>query len=115
MPELKQQECEACRADAPKVSEEEARELRKEIPEWELAGNKGERRLQRAFNFDDFAQALAFTNKVGELAEQQGHHPELLTGYGHVQVTWYTHKINGLHRNDFIMAAKTDDLYKEVK
>jgi 4a-hydroxytetrahydrobiopterin dehydratase len=111
MSQLTEQKCEACRADAPKVSEGEAAELQKEIPDWQVVQSDGLPQLQREFSFDDFAQALAFTNKVGELAEEEQHHPELLTGWGQVQVTWYTHKIRGLHRNDFIMAAKTDELY----
>ena len=71
----------------------------------------GVRRLERVFAFKDFAQALAFTNQVGELAEAEGHHPAILTEWGRVTVTWWTHKINGLHRNDFIMAAKTEAVY----
>ena len=70
----------------------------------------GIRRLERVFRLKDFAQALAFTNKVGAIAEAEGHHPALLTQWGSVTVTWWTHKIRGLHRNDFIMAAKTDRL-----
>ena len=71
----------------------------------------GIKRLRRVFAFDDFAQALEFTKKVGELAEEEGHHPALLTEWGGTTVTWWTHKITGLHRNDFIMAAKTNELY----
>jgi 4a-hydroxytetrahydrobiopterin dehydratase len=63
--------------------------------------------------YKNFVEALHFTNKVGELAETEGHHPSLLTEWGKVTVTWWTHKINGLHRNDFIMAAKTDELYAQ--
>jgi 4a-hydroxytetrahydrobiopterin dehydratase len=72
----------------------------------------GIQRLRRAFSFGDFAQALEFTKKVGELAEEERHHPALLTEWGRTTVTSWTHKINGLHRNDFIMAAKTDELYQ---
>ena len=68
--------------------------------------------IELVFSVDDFAQALEFTNKVGELAEEEGHHPALLTEWGRTTVTWWTHKIRGLHRNDFIMAAKTDELYQ---
>jgi 4a-hydroxytetrahydrobiopterin dehydratase len=70
-------------------------------------------RLERAFGFPTFADALAFTNRVGTLAEAEGHHPALLTEWGRVTVTWWTHKIRGLHRNDFIMAAKTDALFTQ--
>lgn len=86
-------------------------ELRARAPEWWLVEREGIKRLERAFGFDDFAQARAFTNEVGERAEEEGHHPALLTEWGRVTVTWWTHKIGGLHRNDFIMAAKTDELF----
>lgn len=69
--------------------------------------------LERTFRFKNFAQALAFTNRVGELAESEGHHPQLLTEWGKVKVSWWTHIIRGLHQNDFIMAAKTDLLVIE--
>jgi 4a-hydroxytetrahydrobiopterin dehydratase len=65
-------------------------------------------RLERVFEFPDFARALTFTNRVGALAEAEGHHPALLTEWGKVTVTWWTHAIRGLHRNDFVMAARTD-------
>ena len=109
---LKQQSCEACRKGAPRISEQEARELRPQVPDWKQIEEDGEERLQRQFSFKNFAEALAFTNQVGDLAEDEGHHPALLTEYGKVTVTWWTHKIGGLHRNDFICAAKTDDLYR---
>ncbi|MCH2556234.1 MAG: 4a-hydroxytetrahydrobiopterin dehydratase [Alcanivorax sp.] len=109
---LQQQRCEACRADAPRITEQEARELRPQIPDWKQIEENGEERLQRQFSFKNFAEALTFTNGVGDLAEAEGHHPALLTEYGKVTVTWWTHKIGGLHRNDFICAAKTDDLYE---
>jgi 4a-hydroxytetrahydrobiopterin dehydratase len=68
-------------------------------------------RLERVFKFKNFAQALAFTNQVGALAEAEDHHPAILTEWGKVTVSWWTHKIKGLHQNDFIMAARTDGLY----
>ena len=68
-------------------------------------------KLARTFRFGNFGEALAFTAAVGELAEQEGHHPRIVTEWGRVAVTWWTHKIRGLHRNDFIMAAKTDQLF----
>jgi 4a-hydroxytetrahydrobiopterin dehydratase len=103
--------CVACRRDAPTVTDEEVAELHPHVPDWELGEIDGVKRLSRAFTFDDFAKALAFTNAVGTLAEEQGHHPALLTEWGRTTVSWWTHKIKGLHRNDFIMAAKTDELY----
>ena len=102
--------CVACRRDAPTVTDAELRELHAGVPEWEVVELEGIRRLRRVFSFRDFAEALEFTNSVGELAEEEGHHPALLTEWGGTTVTWWTHKIKGLHRNDFIMAAKTDVL-----
>ena len=110
MSELTAERCVACRRDAPTVTDAELAELRPEIPGWDLVDVDGVRRLQRVFRFDDFAQALAFTDSVGALAEAEGHHPALLTEWGRVTVSWWTHKIKGLHRNDFVMAAKTDAL-----
>ncbi|MBI3740755.1 MAG: 4a-hydroxytetrahydrobiopterin dehydratase, partial [Chloroflexi bacterium] len=69
------------------------------------------KRLERVFKFKNFADALAFTNKIGAMAEEEGHHPVIITDWGRVTVTWWTHKIKGLHQNDFIAAAKTDRLY----
>ena len=108
MDELAQMKCEVCRVGAPTVTDEEIREYRAQVPEWVVVEREGIKRLERAFKFRDFAQALAFTNRVGGLAEAEGHHPAILTEWGKVTVTWWTHKIKGLHRNDFIMAARTD-------
>jgi 4a-hydroxytetrahydrobiopterin dehydratase len=108
---LTQEKCEACRADAPKVSDEELAELIRAIPDWNIEVRDGVMQLEKSFSFKSFADALAFTNRVGELAETEGHHPSLLTEWGKTTVTWWSHKIKGLHRNDFIMSAKTDQLY----
>ncbi len=85
---------------------------RQQIPEWEIVEVNGVKRLQRAYKFKNFERALAFTNQVGDLAEEQDHHPLLQTEWGKVTVNWWTHKVNGLHRNDFIMAAKSDEVYQ---
>ncbi len=114
MSSLASERCVACRRDAPRVTEAELVELRHEVPDWDVAERDGIRRLERVFRFPDFAAALAFTNRVGALAEAAGHHPALLTEWGRVTVTWWTHKIRGLHRNDFIMAAKTDQLARPL-
>ena len=111
--ELLRMKCVACRGDEPTVTEAERAEYQPFLPNWKIVETAGVRRLERMFVFKDYAQALAFTNKVGELAEAEGHHPAILTEWGRVTVTWWTHKINGLHRNDFIMAAKTDAVYPE--
>ncbi|HEX6540585.1 MAG TPA: 4a-hydroxytetrahydrobiopterin dehydratase [Ktedonobacterales bacterium] len=95
------------------VSEEKSQEYLKQLPDWVIATEFEVPHLERAFTFPDFASALDFTNRVGALAEQVGHHPALLTEWGRVTVSWWTHSIGGLHRNDFILAARTDTLYKE--
>ncbi len=110
MSDLIAERCVACRRDAPTVTEAEVAALWPQIPGWALVTRDGVPRLERVFPFGDFNEALAFTNRVGQLAEAEGHHPALLTEWGRVTVTWWTHKIRGLHKNDFIMAAKTDQL-----
>ena len=112
-PSLVEERCVACRRDAPRLAQEELDALLPQIPDWQLVERDGVPRLERVFRFPDFAQALAFTVRVGELAEAEGHHPALLTEWGRVTVTWWTHKIRGLHRNDVVMAAKTDALADE--
>jgi 4a-hydroxytetrahydrobiopterin dehydratase len=109
---LTQEKCVACRRDAPQATEAEIAELKPQISDWEIIERDGIQRLERVFSFANFAEAMAFTNKVGALAEEEGHHPAILTEWGKVTVTWWTHKIKGLHRNDFIMAAKTDELLR---
>ncbi|MDE0083402.1 MAG: 4a-hydroxytetrahydrobiopterin dehydratase [Gammaproteobacteria bacterium] len=110
MSELSRMKCEACRRGAPTVTEEEARELGAAVPDWMIVDRDGIPTLERTFDFPDFVAALAFTNEVGVAAEEEGHHPALLTEWGRVTVSWWTHKIRGLHQNDFIMAAKTDEV-----
>jgi 4a-hydroxytetrahydrobiopterin dehydratase len=108
MEKLAYQTCEACRVGAPTVTDEEMEEMKPQVPDWDVVERDGIPRLERVFTFPDFAAALAFTNRVGQLAEEAGHHPALLTEWGKVTVSWWTHKIRGLHRNDFILAARTD-------
>ena len=98
--------------DSPRVTEQEMQELLLQIPEWRVAEPDGVPQLTRTYKFKNFADALTFTNKVGEIAEAEDHHPQVITEWGAVTVHWWTHAIKGLHRNDFIMAAKTDQLYK---
>lgn len=111
---LFQKKCEACQAGAPQVSEQESQTLLQQIPAWQIVTVDGVKRLTRSFKFKNFKQALNFTNKVGEIAEAEGHHPVIITEWGMVTVNWWTHKIGGLHENDFIMAAKTDNLLNET-
>ena len=117
MNQLTQLKCIACRKGEPTVTDEEIAEFRPQVPDWDISEVDGVKRLEKVFKFDNFVHALAFTNKIGELAEEEGHHPALLTEWGKVTVSWWTHKIRGLHRNDFIMAAKIDgsqDLHGEL-
>jgi len=96
--------------NGPALHDEELAILIRAIPDWNIEVREGIMQLEKCFNFNNFLEALAFTNKVGTLAESEGHHPAILTEWGKTTVTWWSHKIKGLHRNDFIMSAKTDQL-----
>ena len=111
---LERERCVACRRDSPRVTEEEIAELHPFAPDWSLTETDGVRRLERDFRFRNFAEALSFSNGVGAEAESEGHHPRMTVEWGRVAVEWWTHKIRGLHRNDFIMAARTDRLFAEA-
>ena len=104
--------CVACRRGEPTLTDEEIAAYREQVADWEVVEVDGVKRLRRVFSFPDFAGALRFTDRVGALAEAEGHHPALLTEWGRTTVSWWTHKIGGLHRNDLIMAAKTDETYE---
>lgn len=110
--DLAQAQCIPCRRGDPPLSQAEIETLKAPLPDWELLEVDGILRLQRVFKFKNFAQALEFTNRIGRIAEEQDHHPALLTEWGKVTVTWWTHAVGGLHRNDFIMAAKSDQIYQ---
>jgi len=112
MSELSRQQCEACRADAPRISDDDLKTLIAEIPDWQIVVEENIMRLRREFGFKNFAQAIAFSSRVGDIAEAAGHHPAILTEWGKVTVTWWSHKIKGLHKNDLILAARTDALDK---
>ena len=111
MTELLEQKCVPCTGSLPPATVEEIERYKKQVPDWNLITENGELRLQRGYKFPNFKTALEFTNQIGELAEAEGHHPALLTEWGKVTVTWWTHVINGLHHNDFIMAAKSDAIW----
>lgn len=113
MENLTQQKCTPCSGKEPPATKEEIAQFQSQIPDWGILEKDGVSQLQRSFKFSDFQTALAFTNKVGEAAENEGHHPALLTEWGKVTVSWWTHAISGLHHNDFIMAAKTDRIAAE--
>ena len=110
MTELSKLKCVACRGGEPPLTDGELVELHPDVSDWQIIEVEGIKRLQRVFKLKNFIEAVAFTNKVGMIAEKEDHHPLLITEWGRVTVQWWTHKIKGLHKNDFIMAAKTDDL-----
>ena len=107
MSDLASKTCVPCRGGTPPLAGHELEALAKEVPQWKVVDAH---HLTREFKFPDFAQALAFTNKVGAVAEEQGHHPDILLTWGKAEVTTWTHKINGLTESDFILAAKIDKL-----
>ncbi|HET9589756.1 MAG TPA: 4a-hydroxytetrahydrobiopterin dehydratase [Anaerolineales bacterium] len=107
---LANEKCIACRGDEPTLTPGEVYQLQPQVPEWQIREVDEMQRLERVFKFRNFAQALEFTNKIGAIAEEENHHPLIITEWGRVTIQWWTHKIGGLHKNDFIMAAKTDEL-----
>jgi 4a-hydroxytetrahydrobiopterin dehydratase len=113
MTDLHKTKCVACRAGEPTVTDSENDMLLPQIPEWQVKEVDGIKRLERVFKLKNFAQALEFTNMVGAIAEEENHHPLIITEYGKVTINWWTHKIGGLHKNDFIMAAKTDKIHTQ--
>mgnify|MGYP002642220242 CR=1 FL=1 len=108
---LSEQSCSVCNSGTPKIEGAEASQLLVEIPLWKISSEENLDKLSRCFSFDNFQAAISFTNQIGELAEQENHHPALLTEWGKVTVSWWTHTIGGLHKNDFIMASRSDLLY----
>ncbi len=111
MSALAVEKCVACRGGDPSLTEAEIAELLPQVPEWILVERDGIPHLQRVFKFKNYAQSLDFTNKVAAIAEEQDHHPLIVLEWGRVTVEWWTHVVKGLHKNDFIMAAKTDELF----
>ncbi len=110
--DLVNQKCIPCQGGETAVTAAEIAAFQPQIPDWCPYEVNGHQRLESLFKFKDFKTALAFTNAVGELAEAEQHHPAILTEWGKVTVTWWTHTIGGLHHNDLIMAAKTDTIAK---
>jgi 4a-hydroxytetrahydrobiopterin dehydratase len=108
MTELVDRTCAACRAGAPQATAEQIAGYLPQLPGWHITQVDGIKRLEKTFPCKDFARALALTNRIGAIAEQQDHHPAIVTEWGRVTVSWWTHTIAGLHINDFIMAAKTE-------
>jgi 4a-hydroxytetrahydrobiopterin dehydratase len=108
MPDLASKTCVPCRGDTPALKGKELEAIHRDVPEWKVVN---EQHITRNFTFPDFKQALAFVNRVGDVAEEQGHHPDILLGWGKAEITLWTHAINGLSESDFIVAAKIDKLY----
>ena len=107
MTELADKTCVPCRGDVPPLKGTELEEMIRQVPGWEAVD---EHHLRREFRFRNFREALDFVNRVGELAEEQAHHPNIELGWGRVGLTIFTHKIDGLTQSDFILAAKVDRL-----
>ena len=114
MTDLTKMKCEACSFEAPRVGEDEKAEYLESIPFWEIYSAQGIERLRRVFKLKNYALSVAFTQKIAAMAEEEDHHPLIVLEWGQVTVEWWSHKIKGLHRNDFISAAKTDELYTGV-
>ena len=111
MSDLASNTCEACRIDAPRVSDDEASLLVKEIEGWDVIDDEV-KKLKKEFSFSNYSDSVDFSNKVADMAEQEDHHPQIILEWGKVTVIWWSHKIKGLHKNDFICAAKTNSISK---
>ena len=111
MAKLASESCEACRIDAPKLSDAEITDLLNDIDAWDLI-TEPVKQLKKEFNFPDYQSSLAFVNTIAAMADQEDHHPLMTLEWGKVTILWWSHKIKGLHKNDFICASKTESLYK---
>ena len=114
MNHLSDKTCTACRSGAPLATPRETANYLTQLPGWQITVVDGIDQLQKKFTFKNFIQALEFTNQVGARAEEENHHPAIVTEWGRVTVIWWTHKIGGLHANDFIMAAKTNQIIETI-
>jgi 4a-hydroxytetrahydrobiopterin dehydratase len=112
MSELVQLHCVMVTPRTPRLDQKEIDRLIPQIPDWQIVSKDDVPRLEKVFRFKDFNEALIFTNRVGQIADAENHHPAVLTEWGKVTVSWWTHAIHGLHLNDFIMSARTDNLMK---
>ncbi|HOK55086.1 MAG TPA: 4a-hydroxytetrahydrobiopterin dehydratase [Armatimonadota bacterium] len=110
--QLSQEKCIPCQVGTPTIPKEEAEELLKEIPDWKLKDSKS---IERKFKLGDFKQAIEFVNRIAEVAEAEEHHPDICIYYDEVNIELWTHKIGGLSRNDFILAAKIDEIMAEYE
>jgi len=108
MSELAERQCVPCRGGVPPMKGEQINEMSSQLPDWQVVN---EHHLQRNYRFKNFKETLDFVNRVGELAEEQGHHPDICFGWGKADITIWTHKIDGLTESDFVLAAKIDKLH----
>ena len=113
MTQLKEMKCVACRGGDPSLTDTAIADLLPQIPQWQVVKQENISRLQRVFKLKNYAQALDFTNKIAVIAEAEDHHPLIVLEWGRVTVQWWTHVVKGLHQNDFIMAAKTDEIFAQ--
>jgi 4a-hydroxytetrahydrobiopterin dehydratase len=114
MTDLDRKQCVPCEGGVEPLDADRIAEYREQTPEWQVVEEDGQKRLRRRYDFENFERALELTDRIGAAAEEQGHHPVLVTEWGKVTVTWWTHAIGGLHDNDFVMAAKSDRIYREM-
>ncbi|HEX8474233.1 MAG TPA: 4a-hydroxytetrahydrobiopterin dehydratase [Pyrinomonadaceae bacterium] len=109
MEDLASRQCVPCHGGVPRLRGQEIRPFAEQVPGWRVAH---EHHLQRDYKFTNFREALAFVNRIGEIAEAEGHHPDISFGWGYTEIKIWTHAINGLSESDFILAAKIDALQK---
>jgi 4a-hydroxytetrahydrobiopterin dehydratase len=114
MAELAQMHCSPLKAGTATLTETEISRLTADLPGWQVFIKDGEPRLEKIYKFQDYPQAIAFANQVANAAIIEDHHPVILLEYGKVTVTWWSHIIHGLHQNDFIMAARTEQLFERA-
>ena len=110
MTTLSQQQCVPCQGNVSPVTDEEIAQYQPQIPDWSVKEENQTRYLERSYRLRNFKTALALAQRIGEVAEQENHHPTLIVEWGKLTVQWWTHTIQGLHQNDFVMAAKTDEM-----
>jgi 4a-hydroxytetrahydrobiopterin dehydratase len=111
MDELAGMHCSKIEANTQPLNKNEIAQLAASLPGWQVLEKEGEPRLEKLFKFENFRKAMEFTNRVAQISNEEDHHPAILTEWGKVTLTWWTHRSKGLYQNDFIMAAKTSKIY----
>ena len=115
MSDYSEKVCEACQPDADPATKDEINEFLSGNSDWQLIESDAIKKIERTYKFKNFKDALEFTNLVGELAEIEGHHPQIVTEWGSVLVSWWSHKINNIHLNDLILAARCDERFRKFQ